>query len=79
MGTITIRNVPDRVIGALKALALSNGLSMEQQVRTILKEQALDRLAVVNHVHKLWDKFEGEVAADEVDRWISEGRGDGSA
>lgn len=74
MGTLTVRNVPDKVVRALKALARANGFSMEQQVRTILREQAIDRAAVIDHLHVLWDEFMGEVSRAEVDRWKEEGR-----
>lgn len=44
MGTLTIRNLEDRVIDRLKARAKANQRSLEGEVRHLLKEQ-VDRRA----------------------------------
>jgi antitoxin FitA len=75
MSTITVRNIPEDVVQAIKALARANGLSMEQQVRMILKDQTLDRIAVMDHVHKLWGSFMEDITPAEIDDWVEEGRG----
>ncbi|MDE0408888.1 MAG: hypothetical protein OXN81_13640 [Alphaproteobacteria bacterium] len=43
MATITVRNVDDRVVAALKAQAKANRRSLEGEVRHLLDQQALRR------------------------------------
>lgn len=40
MATITVRNVDDRLVTALKARAKANGRSLEEEVRRLLARQA---------------------------------------
>lgn len=43
MATLTIRNLDDEVKRALRRRAADHGVSMEQEVRTILREVALKK------------------------------------
>ncbi len=40
MATITVRNVDDRLVAALKARAKANGRSLEEEIRRLLARQA---------------------------------------
>ncbi len=46
MGTLTIRNLDDRVIARLKAQARENGRSLEDEIRRLLTEPADRRLLI---------------------------------
>ena len=45
MATLTIRNLDEEVKRALRRRAADHGVSMEQEVRTILREVALKKLS----------------------------------
>ena len=44
MATITVRNVDDKLVAALKAQAKANRRSLEGEVRHLLAQQALRRI-----------------------------------
>ena len=74
MPTLTIRNVPARVVRSLKSLARRNRRSMEQEVREMLEGYVAERESVLNQIEAGWAKQSRRPAADEVDSWISLGR-----
>jgi len=74
MPTLTIRNVPDRTVRSLKALARRNGHSMEQEVRDLLETSVNERAAVLEQIEAGWEAQTRRPGADEVDRWITAGR-----
>jgi hypothetical protein len=74
MATLTIRNVPQRVVRRLKALAKRRNVSMEQVVRDLLEERAGERSTVLAQIEDSWKRQAGRPTADEIDRWIAEGR-----
>lgn len=74
MPTLTIRNVPNKIVNSLKRLARANGRSMEQQIRMMLAEQVGDRGSVLRQLEEMWQRQARRPAADEVQRWISESR-----
>ncbi|HXT30495.1 MAG TPA: hypothetical protein VN716_14480 [Vicinamibacterales bacterium] len=74
MPTLTIRNVPLRVVQSLKALARRRGRSMEQQVREIVEEQVSEREAVLRQIEASWSRQRRRPTAAEVDRWLETGR-----
>jgi hypothetical protein len=74
VATLTIRNVPDDVVERLKARAKNKGHSMEQEVRELLSEQYLRRLAVLDEIKESW-KTMPPTPREEIDSWIREGRG----
>ena len=50
MATLTIRNVPTKVVRALKAQAERNRRSMEQEVREIIEAQVGDRASAIAQI-----------------------------
>lgn len=75
MATITVRNLPDRVVKALKAKAKLNGKSMEQQVREILEANALDRKVILKKIEEeIWPQIKNPPTKEEIDSWIREAR-----
>jgi plasmid stability protein len=74
MATLTIRNVPQRVVRRLKALAKRQNVSMEQAVRSLLEEQAGDRSAVLAEIERTWERQASRPTAAEIDTWIEVGR-----
>jgi plasmid stability protein len=72
--TLTIRNVPLRVVQSLKALARRRGRSMEQEVREIVEEQVSDREAVLRQIEASWSRQRRRPTAAEVERWLEAGR-----
>jgi plasmid stability protein len=74
MATLTIRNVPQRTVVSLKAIARRNGHSMEQEVRDLLETSVHERAAVLDQIEAGWAAQTRRPRADEVDRWITRGR-----
>ena len=75
MPTLTIRNVPARIVKSLKERARSRRRSMEQEVRELLEEQFPDRLAVLAEIKAGWEKQTRRPSASEIESWIKAGRG----
>lgn len=74
MATITIRNVPMKVVKSLKALARRNRRSMEQEVRSVLEQHVGDRLALFKEIEQSWARQTRRPTAHEVESWIQTGR-----
>lgn len=74
MATLTVRNVPSKVVKTLKTLARRNKRSMEQEVRAVLQQHAGDRLAVLHGIEKSWARQMRRPKSREVDAWIGTGR-----
>jgi plasmid stability protein len=74
MATLTIRNVPARVVRALKALAKRRNTSMEQEVREMLEEHVAERSSVLKQIEASWEKQKRRPSAREIDGWIDAGR-----
>ena len=74
MGTLTIRNVPGKVVKSLKALARRNQRSMEQEVRAVLEQHVGDRRALLDEIERSWARQTRRPGAGEVDSWIQVGR-----
>jgi plasmid stability protein len=72
--TLTIRNVPMRVVRNLKSIAKRRHRSMEQEVRELLEEYAGERAAVVRQVEGAWESQSRRPSALEVEQWIAAGR-----
>jgi len=72
--TLTIRNVPARVVRGLKALARRRNQSMEQEVRDILEEYVAERASVLKQIEASWNQQARRPTAREIDAWISAGR-----
>lgn len=74
MATLTIRNVPTRIVRGLKALARRRNTSMEQEVRDLLEEYLAERTSVLKQIEASWPEQERRPSAAEIDRWIRAGR-----
>jgi plasmid stability protein len=74
MATLTIRNVPDKVVQSLKSLARRNHRSMEQEVRELINEHVGERLSVLDQVEAAWRNQARRPTAAEVEAWIGTGR-----
>jgi plasmid stability protein len=74
MPTITVRNVPARVVQSLKALAKRHNRSMEQEVRELLEGYVAERRAVLDQIEASWAKQTRRPSAADIDSWMAVGR-----
>jgi plasmid stability protein len=74
MPTITVRNVPARVVQSLKALAKRHNRSMEQEVRDLLEGYVAERRAVLDQIEACWAKQARRPTAADIDSWMAVGR-----
>ena len=74
MATLTVRNVPPRVVTTLKMLAKRNRRSMEQEVRAVLEEHVGDREALLEQIERAWAQQARRPKATEIDEWLRVGR-----
>jgi plasmid stability protein len=74
MPTLTIRNVPPRVVQSLKCLARKHGRSMEQEVREVIEDHVAEREALLDQIEAGWGEQRRRPTAAEVDRWLDTGR-----
>jgi plasmid stability protein len=74
MPTLTIRNVPVKVVRALKAQAERNRRSMEQEVREIIAAQVGDRASAIAQIERAWASQKRSPTAGEIEDWLREGR-----
>jgi plasmid stability protein len=74
MATITIRNVPTRVVRGLKALAKRRHTSMEQEVRELLEEYVTERSSLLKQIEATWERQVRRPSAQEIDSWVKAGR-----
>jgi plasmid stability protein len=74
MATLTVRNVPAKVVKSLKALARRNRRSMEQEVRAVLAQHVGDRLALLEEIEQSWTRQVRRPKPREIEAWIGVGR-----
>jgi plasmid stability protein len=74
MPTLTIRNVPAKVVKSLKALARRRRRSMEHEVREMLEAHVAERQSVLEQIEAGWARQARRPSAAEVDTWIRAGR-----
>jgi plasmid stability protein len=74
MATLTVRNVPPKVVKALKTLARRNRRSMEQEVRELLEEHVGDREALLTQIEAAWARQAHRPSAADIDEWTRVGR-----
>jgi plasmid stability protein len=74
MATLTIRNVPPKLVRSLKVLARENGRSMEQEVRNLIAEYVGERLALMDEIEASWERQARRPEARDIDEWIEDGR-----
>ena len=74
MPTITVRNVPAKVVQSLKVLARRHNRSMEQEVRELIEGYVVERRAVLEQIEAGWIKQTRRPTATEIDGWMGLGR-----
>ena len=74
MPTITVRNVPARVVQSLKVLARRHNRSMEQEVRDLIEGYVVERRAVLAQIEGGWTRQTRRPTSTEIDRWMGIGR-----
>ena len=74
MPTITVRNVPAKVVQSLKALARRHNRSMEQEVRNLIEGYVVERRSVLDQIEAGWSKQTRRPTAIEIDAWMGMGR-----
>lgn len=74
MPTLTIRNVPTKVVKSLKSLARRRRRSMEQEVRDLLEAHVAERQSVIEQIEAGWARQTRRPTAAEIDAWIGVGR-----
>lgn len=74
MANLTIRNIPPKVIDALKSMAKRNNRSIEQEALKLLEDYAMDRESVIEQVKAGWKQQRRPTTAREIESWIREGR-----
>lgn len=74
VATLTIRNVPLRVVKTLKSLAKRRHRSMEQEVRDLLEEYVGERSSVLKQIEAGWKGQTRRPSATEINKWITVGR-----
>ena len=75
MPTLTIRNVPARIVKSLKVRALARHRSMEQEVRELLEERFAERRSVLKQIEAGWEKQTRRPTAHEIETWMGTSRG----
>ena len=74
MATITVRNLPDSVVRALKELADRNHRSMEQEAREIISSRVMDRRTAMQMLQDSWDRNTRPVGRKEAEAWVRQSR-----
>jgi plasmid stability protein len=74
MPTLTIRNVPARLVKSLKALARRRRRSMEQEVRELLEAHVAERQSVLEQIEAGWQRQTRRPTAAEIEAWIGAGQ-----
>jgi plasmid stability protein len=74
MATLTIRNIPARVVRSLKALAGRNHRSMEQEVRELIADHTSERSSVLEQIEARWKKQKRRPTSRQIEEWIRAGR-----
>jgi plasmid stability protein len=72
--TLTLRNVPDPVLRALRGRARRNRRSMQKEIISILEQAAVDRASMVEQLATLRRRLRADMTLDEIHRAIEEGR-----
>ena len=72
--TLTLRNVPDPILRALRDRARRNRRSMQKEIMSILVESAVDRASLAQQLTTLRQRLGAEMSLDEIHKAIEEGR-----
>ncbi len=71
---LTLRNVPEPVLRALRSRARRSRRSMQKEILAILEEAAIDRASMVEQLRALRTRLGAEMTLDEIHQAIEEGR-----
>jgi len=74
MTTLTVRNVPETRVRALKESARRHGRSMEEELRHLIEESTRSREEVCQAIEATWEKQSRPTTPTEVDDWVRESR-----
>jgi plasmid stability protein len=72
--TLTLRDVPDPVVKALRDRARRNNRSMQKEILSILQSAALDRASLARQLSALRSRLGAKMSLDEIHDAIDEGR-----
>jgi plasmid stability protein len=73
MATLTIRNLPDKLVERLKESAARRSHSMEQEVRELIEARYAPRIDVLARIEERWQRLP-KASAKEIRNWVREGR-----
>ena len=73
MATLTIRNLPEKVVERVKTIAEQNGHSMEKEIRELIQERFAQKGEVLARMKKRWQQ-RLVPSAKQVNQWIESGR-----
>ncbi|HEY7790651.1 MAG TPA: hypothetical protein VIC33_09085 [Vicinamibacterales bacterium] len=73
MPTLTIRDIPPRLLRTLKSLAKHHGRSVNEQVLLLLDESAEDRLSALRQIEAGWQEQARRPEPGDIDTWIQAG------
>lgn len=74
MATLTVRNLPERVIRSLKESARRNKRSMEQEARCVLEASVSDRASARAQIEASWARQARPTTEKEIAGWIRASR-----
>lgn len=72
--TLTLRDVPDPIVRALKARAKRNRRSMQKEILAVLESAVIDRAALESRLEAARARLAAGLTLDEIEAAIDEGR-----
>ena len=72
--TLTLRNVPDAVAGALRKRAKRNGRSVQRELLDIVEAAVVDEAAAIEQLAVIRARLSRPLGEDEIRAAIAEGR-----
>ncbi|MBN2440344.1 MAG: hypothetical protein JXJ04_03335 [Spirochaetales bacterium] len=73
MATITIRNLPEDLVKTIKSTAKKHGVSMEHEIRELLKSMFMQKKELLDLIRSQWDDSTTPSVHD-VNKWRHMGR-----
>jgi plasmid stability protein len=72
--TLTLRNVPDALLGELRRRARRNGRSLQGELLCVVRQVTLDERSFVQQVERLRHRVPRRMRLDHIQKAIREGR-----
>jgi plasmid stability protein len=72
--TLTLRNVPEQTVRALRERAKRNQRSMQKEILSILQGAVHDRASLADHLTAVRSRLGAGMTLDEIHSAIEEGR-----